>query len=600
MTDVDERLRATLERLPLPQPPGPDWNDVVARARRSRPAGRRWWAPLAAATALCVTLALATPIGGAIVRAVGDFSAWLSGQPGEAVSPQEQREFEEANARSWLGFPRGTQLRRLETRSVAGARVELLGFRAGETLCLRVVVRAPRREQTQSCAPIRELRAEGSPVRILLTDHGFGRGTKNAWYGVDLVRSPKVRVTAGIVADGVESVEFVDEKGRHSVQPASNAVLHVVANPEPVQRVTAIRVRTAAGVADVPFAPAAYAVGTKPRAERPVPGPTEAERPLNGGSIGWLERREPRGEPLDVIPPRQRPSIRNVEFGRVLTPSPGVPLRIAVTISNAPPWRRGRPLEQRGVCTWLLQRVGAGGGCAPRDNLFPRGPLNMSVSLIGGSQAFMTAAGLASDDVERITAFLANGERIDVPLRHNVFAIQLERSKLPGRLVAYDSAGRSIGVSDPLRDVGPGEVQPARGRAKSVLRGRSAKGSQLEILVGPSTAGGLCTFTRYSGKSSTGVGTSCLPPDWRREPVQLAAYNQPAEFVYGAVSPRTRLVVIRFADGGRARVRPARGFVLFTVPERRITAARGAVAVDAYDAQGRRIGTRSLLPPRRR
>ena len=175
---------------------------------------------MAAAVAAVGAIFVATPLGAGIVHSLGGFSAWLTGQPGSPVSPKEQRAFDEANARSWLGFPAGTQLRRLAdvTDPATGTTVDLLGFRTKSTLCLRVALVGKVHGGTLGCAPLDELRKAGAPVRVVLVDFPFGNGTKKAWYGLDRLTAPAFQVTVGIAADDVRRVVLVDGSGEHVVR----------------------------------------------------------------------------------------------------------------------------------------------------------------------------------------------------------------------------------------------------------------------------------------------------------------------------------------------------------------------------------------------
>jgi hypothetical protein len=593
--NVEQQFREELDRV-TPNLGSPDWADVLGRASQYSATARRRTAAFAAAVVAAAVLAVATPLGSAIATGVGDFSAWLTGQPGEPVSEAEQQAFDEVNARSWLGFPKGTQLRRLATAEAAGAKVELLGFRSGETLCLRLVSSGDARGSTQSCAPLRELRSAGEPVRVILADHSFGRGTKRAWYGVFRYTSPLVQVTAGIAADGVESVTVEDESGRHTVRAVSNAFLYVAAKPDIGQRVRSISARTEAGSVAIPFAPAPFGTGGGAATPKTtVPGPAKVDREVTTGQIGWLERHEPRGEPLDVIPARTRRHILpNLIFGRVISPSNEGPLRVAVTL-NAD---RGAPHVPAGICTWLVMRGGAGGGCSRRDQIFSRGPLTLSVSLAGGSDAFATAVGLASDDVDKLVVFSARGEEFAVPLVDNVFAVSLARAKLPARLVAYDDGGAVIGLTDPIGDLAGASVGPTAEKATSLLKVASPLGSTAELLVSPSTAGGECMFIRYKGKSATGTMSGCSSGAWRGEPLQLNTYGNPGEFVMGRVRPDLTRVQIGYADGAKTVVTPTRGYVLYEIPAEHIELGKEAVTATGFDQNGKRVATWSFRPPK--
>src|SRR6188472_1573493 len=148
MMDVDETLRAELNRLVVIDPRR-DWDEIVARAGLKRERRRRRWLACAAVAAAATVLGVATPVGSALVRGIDDFSAWLTGEPGSPVSEEEQHEFEAANARSWLDFPQGTELRRLMTRQAGESTVDLLGFRSGSSaLCLRLTVTGKSRAST--------------------------------------------------------------------------------------------------------------------------------------------------------------------------------------------------------------------------------------------------------------------------------------------------------------------------------------------------------------------------------------------------------------------------------------------------------------------
>jgi hypothetical protein len=589
--DVDDVLRAELDRVAPPAATA-DWDDVVARAGIRGARGRRHWPVAVAALAAAVTLGAATPLGSAIVDTVADFSAWLTGQPGSPVSRQEQREFEQANARSWLGFPEGTKLRRLITRREGPTTVDLLGFRSGSsTLCLRLVVTGATRGTTTSCAPLAELRRAGAPARVFIVDHGFGRGTDIAWYGIDRVRSSALRITAGIASDGVHSVVVEDSAGRHEVPATSNAFLYVAGKPTVERRVTRIWARTADALVPVPFAPAPFAFGSRPTAARPSPPAPDVERRVSDGRIGWLDSREPRGEALEVLPPRTRSAVLgrvgsgrrdDVLFGRVLAPDPDRPRRLVVTLNAH---RAGGP--PAGICTWLVTRGGAGGGgCSSYPGVFKRKPIVSGMSYHGPSE-FVIVSGFASDDVDRVETLLAGGEMVPVPLKDNAFVIDLPRGHLPALLIAYDEDGRVIGVTRPFDDI-LHWAQPARGRAVELWRVRGPNGAHAELFVGPSTTGGECMFVKhFVDPRHTGVGVMCEPPRWRDGPLELGGG---IPFVSGRVRADVKLVRMHFADGSSRTVRPRRGYVLVMSPSELVRA-------EGLGAGGSVVG-RLSFPPR--
>jgi hypothetical protein len=603
--DVEERLRAELDGL-VEIEDQPDWDEVLARAGLSRERTRRRWTlgGAAVAAAAILGIGIATPLGAALARGVDDFSAWLTGEPGSPVSEEEQREFERANAQTWLGFPQGTKLRRLITQEAEGMTVDLLGFRSGSsTLCLQLSVTGDSRETELSCAPLAELRREGGPARVVLADHGVGRSEKTAWYGTDLVHSSKLQITAGIASDGVTAIVLEDDAGRHEVVTRSNAFLYVAEEPDVGQRVQRVWARTAAGLVPVPFAPTPFGFGGGARARSEPPAPA-IERRVTGGRVGWLEDREPRGEPLDVLPARVQGYVLGgvpgrpggtdeVIFGRVVAPDPDRPLRLVVTLNAHRP---GGP--PAGLCTWLIGRGGGGGGCSPYPAIFERSPMPSGM-MGGGSGAFVTVSGVASDDVARIEALLADGQRAAVPLEDNAFLVDLPRAKLPARLVAYDDEDRVIGVSEPWHDVGGGPA-PAKGRAVSLLQVSGADGAHAELLVGPATDGGECMYIKhFVDAQHAGMSLSCGKRTWDGRPLQLSSQFQPPRFVGGRVREDVKMVRIRFADGTSATLTPTRGYVLWAASAEQLVPENAAVRAEGLDESGKVVGRVSFKPPER-
>jgi hypothetical protein len=160
------------------------------------------------------------------------------------------------------------------------------------------------------------------------------------------------------------------------------------------------------------------------------------ERRVDGGTIGWL------------IPPPRRPAsdrhrpqgVRPDRAARRLRPSRHsrprrLPYRIAITLNTSP--HGTKPI---GVCTWQLGAGGAAGGCQRLQGLFASAPITSGLGG-GGSSEYSTLAGLASNDVARITAYLSNGQTEPVALNDNAYLAELPRSALPARLVAYNSQG---------------------------------------------------------------------------------------------------------------------------------------------------------------
>ena len=213
MSDVQlefsARVARALDDYTPPSQRMANWGDVLRRAgARPNRERRRWFVLAAAGIAVLAALSLATPLGGAIRDRVGDFSAWLRGEPGQPVSAEEQRAFDEQNERSFASFPGSPQLRRLTKTEVDGVTYDLFGFRSGGALCVRLVATGEARGSTTACAPVADLEKDEAPVRVLFADWGVGKGEKTATIGFNSYRAPRARVSAGIAADGVESVEL--------------------------------------------------------------------------------------------------------------------------------------------------------------------------------------------------------------------------------------------------------------------------------------------------------------------------------------------------------------------------------------------------------
>jgi hypothetical protein len=588
MIDVDDTMRSELHRL-VPIDSRRDWGEVVARSGLKRERARRGVAIVAAIAVAAVAVGVATPLGAAIGRGLDDFSAWLTGEPGTPASESEQQAFDEANARSWLQFPQGTKLRHLLTGKAGDSTVELFGFRSGSSaLCLRLKVTGKAPTSAMSCAPLDELRRAGGPARVVLVDYSVGKGEKVAWYGIDRIQSADVQITAGIATDAVRSVVLEDEAGRHEVPASSNAFLYIAEQPEVGQRVRRIWARTDEGLLYVPFAPAPFGfAGGAP--SRPAPEAPPIEREVSGGRIAWLEAREPRGASLEVLPPGSLSGryLKNMLFGRVLAPDPDRPLRVVLTLNAHRP--DGPPT---GLCTSLATRGGVGLGCTPYPDVFERSPMLTSGLMEHGSGAFITVSGVASDDVARIDALLADGQRADVPFKDNAFIVDLPRTNLPAQLVAYDGEERVIGVSRPWQDFGA-PSGPARGRATSLIRVSGSVGATAELFVGPSTDGGECVYIKeFVDRHHAGVATDCHGFAWSGSAVQVRTSWSPPRFVSGRVRSDVKRVRIRFADAATTTLTPVRSYVLGAVP----TEHPEPVAAEGLSADGAVIATQSLRP----
>jgi len=174
--------------------------------------------------ALAALAALAL-IGVAVAVAAGglhSFSAWLTGSPGKLAPAADQSGFAHRNAEAFAQFPAGTKVRLLGTTDVSGKVFNLLGFRDGASLCLRVVrADLPSGRGANECASLTEL--EQSPPPAVVLD--------SPWFSFG---SPALSASGvyGFADDTVKKIEVVRERsGTQTVPVRSNAFLALLAHP---------------------------------------------------------------------------------------------------------------------------------------------------------------------------------------------------------------------------------------------------------------------------------------------------------------------------------------------------------------------------------
>ncbi len=599
MTDADVAITSVLEQL-FPARGEPDWNEVIAAAGVHTSPRRRGPLALAIALAALVAVTIVTPLGAEIVHGLGGFSNWITGEPGQPAPTSDQQHFAEANSHSWLGFTKGTQLRRLITTHTGNTTITLDGFRSGTSeFCLRLSVTGKSTTGTLECAPIADLKRQDSPVRVLIADRPIGKGTKTVWYGLDRIHSANLQITAGIAADSVRAVVLTDNHGRHVVPVRSNAFLYVATDPEVGQRVKTVSAETKTGLVSVPFVSTPFAFGgMQPPQNAPA---VKVAAPARNGHVSWLEQHVPRGQPLSVLPARIRSYLlgyrgggprSRILFGRVLTPDLSQPLRVVVTLNASR--HVGRPA---GICTAIVTKGGGGGGCAPYPQTFATTPFNFTTSG-GGSGQFNEVDGVASDAVAKITVLLANGQSLPVALRDNAFAAAVPVAHLPARLVAYDAHGTIIGASESIGGFGGSGPNMAPGKAKELLAVRGQAGAHAELYVGPATGGGECMYVKtYIDKHAGGVMEGCHPAAWQGGPVQLGTEWQ---FVSGRVRSDITTVRLEYAGGGSTTAHPTRGYVLTVMPPQHLARTRRLVRIVGLSSSGKTVGVQNLPVPKSR
>jgi hypothetical protein len=595
MNDVDALARAEVAALlPIPSGVQPDWEDVLRRARLPH---RGLWraAVLAAAVGAFAVAAAASPLGAALARAFDDFSAWIRGEPGQPASPAEQQAFQEANARSWAGFAPDARLRRLLETEVSGTSFTLFGFRSGDLLCLRLVATGGVSGTSTHCAPLRSLQRAASPALVVAADEPVGSSSKPA--GGEGYTADAYTATFGIASDGVRGVVVKADDGTHDALVGGNAFLYLADHPKVGTRVRGVEAVASNGErARLAFQSSPFGMlDLPPPPKGEAQGPTRVERHVSGGSIGWVERQELRGEPL---PESLRPRIEDMSshmlanvrpvLERVVRPDPGDVLRMGILAGAS---REGGPLDT--ICYLVIGPGGIGGTCDRIDRLFARGPFTLSLGGSGPSQ-YSLLSGLASDDVAALRVFVASGKTIDVPLSDNAYFARVARGDFPIRLVAYDREDRVIGTQA-FRDDGMTSRAPPRARTtvRRLARVVGDDGGTATLRAGEPVGGYRC-WTIDFGDGHGGGG--CTPwPSKERPLLFLHLDNDRADlFLTGQVPPPVASVRVTFADGTSTSVSPISGFVVYAIPSQHVADGRVFVGLTAYDASGRELDRRGL------
>jgi len=604
MIDVDALIVSELDRmLPLPSGGRANWQEVVDRAgfRRRRTKSRRRLVSIAAAAIVAAALvAVTTPVGAAVVRGLDGFASWISGEPGQPVSPAEQQAFQQENERSWSGFAPGTALRRLIQTSASGTSYTLFGFRSGDQLCLRLVASGAVSATRTRCAPLRALQTAKEPALVIAVDEPFESASAPP-NGADTV--PEPAASFGIVSDGVTKVLLHADDGNHEALVASNAFLYVTDRTQVRVRVRSIQAIAGDGTSvALPFQSAPLGMIDLPLQRKGAPqGPAKVDRRVSGGTIGWLDAREPRGEPFPAELLRFPELVSgSYVFGRLIQPDPESADRMGVLLTDGSLEKpnNGEP----GLCTALIAGDDTGATlCGHFGRRFQSGPLDVGMTSSGAGQ-FSIFSGLASDDVAQIKMFLASGATVEGPLKDNVFIVRVARASFPVRLVAYDDQQRVIDVHTYVSD---GMTNPAPWQARSsvheLFRITAGAGHALIARAGDTVGGVRCTSFRLSDPvEGDSVDGGCSP--WpltdmpQGNPLTLtAAWKADSAnnvFLSGEVPDHVASVTVTFPDGYVRKLRLEQGLVGYLVPAAELTGSRTLLVYRAYDKSGAQIAQR--------
>jgi hypothetical protein len=394
-----------------------------------------------AAGAVAAAAAMSTsPARSALTSVYSSVDGWLNGAPGTEASVADKDLFA-VDHREWTGFPLNVHLRKLAEATVGDSTFKVLGFRSGDTLCIRVVANGKAQGAMLSCVPVVQLKNRPQPAAVVAVDYPFqnvGSGSSNS--------SAAELVTVGIVADGISDVEMQRADGTHSSALVANNTFIAVASHSASARTTRV---SAMGTTHERFelplalAPAGMAQLPNGNTTTAAPGPTHVDRRITGGSIGWLDR----GDAVGAVAPDSKAFVAGtVLFRRMLIPDPQSVIRVVVSLMGGTPSINRFFPGQKEICVTLLAQGAGGSGCWTPDQLFARGPVTIGEAVISGSDQQTLVYGVASDDVARLQIYLADGQVLPVAIRDNAYGAALLRTTFPARVVAYDNRNRVIGI----------------------------------------------------------------------------------------------------------------------------------------------------------
>ena len=244
------------------------------------------------------------------------------------------------------------------------------------------------------------------------------------------------------------------------------------------------------------------------------------------------------------------------------------------------------------LCETNVEGRATGGGCDPLAIAFKRWPFMMGLYTGLGGDQYSVMSGIASDDVASLRLYLGDGGVARVPLRDNAFATLVSRARFPIRLVAYDQAGRVIGIqSMPGDGATPTWEKPdPHAHWKRFLRIRDADGNPASLWTKPSLAGTTCFEVHSAHADSSG----CAPTHWTGPALELAFLGDPrmTAVLGGRVRNDVTRVEIRYRSGATVKLTPKQNFVLAPIRHH-----DPVTEIDGYNGGGRRVGRFRPLGP---
>jgi hypothetical protein len=429
----DVEIRAALELLvPRFDAVEGDWADALRRGGlvEAPPALHRRgrFVAFALAAALAGVLVAGALGHGIVHRTLDELGAWVGATPGDEAPAEEQRRFQQENEQAFTHFPPGTKVGLLAQTTYDAQTYDLLGFRDGPSLCVRLVAAGGSTSVPANCAPHRQLVELGRPAAVFNGEEPLPSA------------DPVATAVYGVAADSVARVEIETAKsGRHRATLSGNAFVYV----GPPVRFHGVEDRgdiaTRAIVTEEDGTTTTIPIRTFPTGTWPdaadLPGPVDTDYTLTDSHVAWLENGEPRGEPYAW--PGDEPPIQTA---RLLHPNPASSFGVGVAFAKA---ADGAENGDWYCLAWLwpLAERSASYGCE-RDRF---SDVTIQAAWPSGGEQFPLFVGFAADAVARMELFFANGARENVPITDNVYAVTVPGS-MGVKLVAYDAEGRVVGV----------------------------------------------------------------------------------------------------------------------------------------------------------
>ena len=237
------------------------------------------------------------------------------------------------------------------------------------------------------------------------------------------------------------------------------------------------------------------------------------------------------------------------------------------------------PATNGRFCLMALGNRGSTWTCGQRASMFGRGAVLLGMRPGGGR---LRVSGFVGDGV---TDVRANDGTI-ASVVHNAFTM------VPGDSASRFTFSGPVGsfTVTPSREGPKGPPQsPDRSKERELVGIDLADGGRASIRVAPNRGGGLCQWLYIRGTPrSRGCAdaSTAIPYDLVSGGFSGGGPGYP--FVYsGQFAPQVGAVEMNFADGTAELLPLTDGFVLYEIPEDRITSrSRWPIAVTTYDRKG--------------